>query len=61
VLEGAPAAPEATDERIMNLLRTAIAGGADRRAAIATVMQATGAAKRRVYDLALTIPRTTDE
>lgn len=61
VLEGAPAPAEATDERIVNLLRTAIEGGADRRAAIATVMQATGAAKRRVYDLALTIPRTTDE
>jgi len=61
VLQGAPAPAEATDERIANLLRTAIEGGADRRAAIATVMQATGAAKRRVYDLALTIPRTTDE
>jgi 16S rRNA (cytidine1402-2'-O)-methyltransferase len=61
VLEGAPPAAEATDERIVNLLRTAIAGGADRRTAIATVMQETGAAKRRVYDLALTIPRTPDE
>lgn len=61
VLEGAPAAAEASDERIVDLLRTAIEGGADRRAAIATVMQATGAAKRRVYDLALTIPRTSDE
>jgi hypothetical protein len=45
----------------VNVLRTAIAGGADRRTAIATVMQETGAAKRRVYDLALTIPRTPDE
>lgn len=61
VLEGAPPAAEATDERIVNLLRTAIEGGADRRSAIATVMQATGAAKRRVYDLALTVPRTPDE
>lgn len=61
VLEGAPAEAEATDERIVNMLRTAIEGGADRRAAIATVMEATGAAKRRVYDLALTVPRNTDE
>jgi 16S rRNA (cytidine1402-2'-O)-methyltransferase len=61
VVEGAPAEAEATDERIVNLLRTAIEGGADRRAAIATVVEATGAAKRRVYDLALTVPRSTDE
>jgi hypothetical protein len=35
----------------------ALAGGADRRNAIATVMASHGAAKRRVYDIALTIDR----
>lgn len=47
----------ATDEAISDALRMALAGGADRRTAIATVTAATGATKRRVYDLALTIPR----
>jgi len=57
VLEGAPAPTEADDDAVLAHLRTALAGGANRRAAIATVMASTGAAKRRVYDLALTIPR----
>lgn len=57
VLEGAPAAAEATDDQIVAALRMALDGGADRRTAIATVMVETGAPKRRVYDLALTIPR----
>ena len=57
VLEGAPAAGPADDEAILAALRMALEGGADRRGAIATVMAATGAAKRRVYDLALTLPR----
>jgi 16S rRNA (cytidine1402-2'-O)-methyltransferase len=61
VLEGAPAPADASDQQIVDALRTAMGGGADRRAAIATVMAATGAAKRRVYDLALTIPRSADE
>ena len=61
VLEGAPAAADATDEQILAALHEAMGGGADRRSAIATVMAATGAAKRRVYDLALTIPRSADE
>lgn len=60
VLEGAPQAAAATDEQIVTALRTALGGGADRRTAIATVMSATGANKRRVYDLALTIPRSAD-
>ena len=47
----------ATDDAIVDALRIALAGGADRRAAIATVTVSTGAGKRRVYDLALTIPR----
>jgi 16S rRNA (cytidine1402-2'-O)-methyltransferase len=57
VVEGAPAAVEADDEAVLTALRMALAGGADRRTAIATVMASTGAAKRRVYDLALTLPR----
>lgn len=57
VVEGAPLAAPADDEQILAMLRTALEGGTDRRTAIATVMAATGAAKRRVYDLALTIPR----
>ena len=57
VLHGAPAAEAADDDAILQLLRTELQGGVDRRTAIATVMAATGAAKRRVYDLALTIPR----
>jgi 16S rRNA (cytidine1402-2'-O)-methyltransferase len=61
VLQGAPIGAEATDEQILGALRAALGGGADRRSSIATVMAATGAAKRRVYDLALTIPRSADE
>jgi len=58
IVEGAPpAVADASDEAITGALRTALAGGADRRTAIATVTAATGATKRRVYDLALTIPR----
>jgi 16S rRNA (cytidine1402-2'-O)-methyltransferase len=57
VLEGAPAAPPADDDAIVAALRAELDGGADRRTAIAAVMSATGASKRRVYDLALTIPR----
>ncbi|MDP2290229.1 MAG: 16S rRNA (cytidine(1402)-2'-O)-methyltransferase [Actinomycetota bacterium] len=57
VIEGAPAASDADDDAILQALHMALAGGADRRAAIATVMSSTGAAKRRVYDLALSIPR----
>lgn len=57
VVEGAPAATPADDAEILHALRTALAAGADRRTAIATVVSATGASKRHVYDLALGIPR----
>jgi 16S rRNA (cytidine1402-2'-O)-methyltransferase len=57
VVEGAPAAVDADDDAILDALRMALAGGADRRTAIATVMASTGAGKRKVYDLALTLPR----
>lgn len=57
VVEGAPLADAADDSTVLAALHMALATGADRRTAIATVMADTGAAKRRVYDLALTIPR----
>jgi 16S rRNA (cytidine1402-2'-O)-methyltransferase len=57
VLEGAPAAAPATDADIVAALHATLRAGADRRSAIATVVASTGASKRRVYDLALTIPR----
>jgi len=57
VVEGAPAPTEADDDAIVAALHAALGGGADRRTAIATVMAQTGAPKRRVYDLALQIPR----
>ena len=57
VLEGAPVADAVDDPAVLVALRMALASGADRRTAIATVVSRTGAAKRRVYDLALTIPR----
>ena len=57
VVEGAPVAAAANDSVVLAALHMALAGGADRRTAIATVIASTGAAKRRVYDLALTIPR----
>lgn len=58
VVEGAPVADAADDSVVLAALHMALAGGADRRTAIATVMANTGTTKRRVYDLALTIPRS---
>lgn len=58
VLEGAPRAAAYTDDQILDALRQALGRGADRRTAIAEVMASTGAPKKRVYDLALTLPRT---
>ncbi len=58
VIEGArEVVVDTTDDAITDALRMALAAGADRRAAIATVTTSTGASKRRVYDLALTLPR----
>lgn len=59
VVEGAPAPAPATDEALLEVLRAHLAGGADRRAAIAAVVASSGAAKNRVYDLALTLPKST--
>jgi 16S rRNA (cytidine1402-2'-O)-methyltransferase len=59
VLSGAPApsADDVTDDQLRAALRMALANGADRRAAIATVLAAHRVARRRVYDIALSIPR----
>jgi 16S rRNA (cytidine1402-2'-O)-methyltransferase len=59
VIEGRPTAGPVGDDDVRAALRREIAAGADRRTAIATVVADTGASKRRVYDIALTMPRTT--
>jgi 16S rRNA (cytidine1402-2'-O)-methyltransferase len=58
VLEGAaaPAAPD--DDAIRRALRDALASDGSRRDAIATVTGALGVSKKRVYDIALTMPRS---
>lgn len=59
VLAGAPAVDpgQVTDDQVREALRMALAGGADRRAAIATVVADLHVPKRRAYDIALTLPR----
>lgn len=57
VLDGAPVPTALDDDAIVDALRRELDAGADRRAAIATVVDLTRTSKRRVYDLALTIPR----
>jgi 16S rRNA (cytidine1402-2'-O)-methyltransferase len=57
VVEGAPAPAPASDDALLESLRAHLAAGTDRRSAIAAVVAETGAAKNRVYDLALTIPK----
>lgn len=57
VVEGAPAPAPASDDALLDSLRAHLAAGTDRRSAIAAVVAETGAAKNRVYDLALTIPK----
>ena len=52
VLDGAPAPEAVTDEAIRAALATARAEGASTRDAVADVVAALGAPKRRVYDLA---------
>ena len=58
VLEGArdDAAP-VDDDRIRAELLSAIEAGDDRRSAVATVTAALGVPKRRVYEIATTLPR----
>jgi len=53
VVEGAPPAAAVTDEELDRALAGWLAGGADRRTAVAEVAAALGVAKRRVYDACL--------
>lgn len=55
VVGGAPAPAAASDERILDELRSALATGASTRDAVADVAARLGAPKRHVYELALTI------
>jgi 16S rRNA (cytidine1402-2'-O)-methyltransferase len=57
VVEGAPPPGPADDDVIRAALVTAMEGGADRKSAIATVTGALGVAKRRVYEIATSLPR----
>ena len=62
VVEGAVAVDgeEASDEELSAALVIELDGGSDRRTAVATVVAAFRAPKRRVYDLAVMIPRRPD-
>jgi 16S rRNA (cytidine1402-2'-O)-methyltransferase len=60
VLAGAGPAPEADDDTIRAALRDALARGSTRKDAVATVTAALGAPKRRVFDLATSLPRPTE-
>ena len=53
VVEGAPAAAEATDDEIIAAVRSAMATGSSRRDASAEVAAMLGVGRRRVYELAL--------
>ena len=55
VLQGAPAPAPATDQELLDALSAELAHGADHRSAVATVVDRTGAQKRRVYELALSL------
>jgi 16S rRNA (cytidine1402-2'-O)-methyltransferase len=57
VLAGAPEAPDADDEALLQALRTELATGASRRDAVEAVAAAFGAPRRRVYELCLGLGR----
>jgi 16S rRNA (cytidine1402-2'-O)-methyltransferase len=57
VLEGAADTAPADDDAIRAALAGAIGRGADRKSAVATVTSALGVPKRRVYEIATTMPR----
>jgi 16S rRNA (cytidine1402-2'-O)-methyltransferase len=57
VVEGATAPAAADDDGIHAALVTAMAGGATRKDAIATVTANLAVPKRRVFDIAMTLPR----
>ena len=56
VVEGAPPAAAVTDDEVEHALAGWLAGGADRRTAVAEVAAALGVPKRRVYDACLRLP-----
>ncbi len=56
VLDGCPPAAELTDDDLAELLRGELDEGKTRRDAVAAVVAATGVSKKRVYELALTLP-----
>lgn len=55
VLDGAPAAAEASDDELRDRIRQEMAAGQSRRDAVSAVANATGTRRGRVYDLALTL------
>jgi 16S rRNA (cytidine1402-2'-O)-methyltransferase len=55
VLEGAPKPGEPADADLESRLRSELAGGSTLRDAVAVVVSATGAPKRRVYGLAIAL------
>ena len=57
VVEGAPAPPTADDDAIRAAVDTALRGGDTRKVAIATVTASLGVSKRRVFDIATSMPR----
>ena len=57
VLAGAPPAAAADDDSIRTALLDALADGESRSSAVATVVATLGVAKRRVYDIATSLPR----
>lgn len=59
VVEGAAEPPVADDGTIQAALVTALEGGATRKDAIATVTTDFAVPKRRVFDIAMTLPRGT--
>lgn len=61
VVEGAPADGPADDTAITAALVRAMDGGESRKAAIATVTAALGVSKRRVFDIATSLPRPATE
>lgn len=57
VVDGAPPPPESDDNAITAALRAEMARGATRKAAVATVTADLGVQKRRVFDIATSLPR----
>ncbi len=55
VIGGAPPSDSASDAELTEALRSELAGGADRRTAISTVVDRHHVPKRRVYDLAVAL------